>query len=175
MHSLRAVIDRANSDAKFRGRLKTDPAAAFQEAGVQVAKGTSFEVIDQGSGEIHLQLGTRTGVPDVDQLLERADKDAAFRELVLRDPKSAIEAHVGQKLPRTCKVHVREADANTIYVHLGGSQEAGRELLDGELEAVSGGIAPVAFFLGGLVAGGGALTGVYVRKNTGTLNEGLHS
>ncbi len=170
MDRLRTVIDRANSDPKFRDRLKADPSAAFKEAGVQIPQGTAVEVIDRSSGEIHLLLGARTGVPEVDQMLERADKDVAFRESVLRDPRSAIEAQVGQKLPPTCKVHVREADANTVYVYLGGSPEAGHELLDGELEAVAGGIAPMlAFFLGGLVAGGGAVTAVYLRNQTGTL------
>ena len=131
-------------------------------------------MIDQGSGEIHLLLGARTGVPEVDQLLERADKDVGFRELVLRDPKSAIEAHVRQKLPPTCKVHVREADANTIYVYFGGSQEACRELLDGELEGVSGGIGPLAaFLLGEMLGAGRQVAAVYVMSNVGTLNEGL--
>jgi hypothetical protein len=170
MDSLRTVIDRANSDSEFRDRLKADPSAAFREAGVQIPPGAAVEVIDRSSGEIHLLLGARTGVPEVDQMLERADRDAAFRGSLLRDPRSVLEAQVGQKLPRTVKIHVREADPNTIYMYLGGSRETGRELLDGELEAVSGGIAPLlAFFLGGLVAGGGALTAVYLRQETGTL------
>ena len=104
-------------------------------------------------------------------MLERAEKDAAFREKLLRDPKSAVELHVGQKLPLTLKVHVREADPNTVYIYLGGSQEAGRDLSDGELEAVSGGwIAPavVAFVVGlseGIVIG-------YLWPH-GTLDSGL--
>ena len=166
----RAVIDRANSDAKFRDRLKADPSAAFKEAGVSVANGSSFEVIDRTSGEFDVLLGARTGVPEVDQMLERADKDAAFREALLRDPRSALEAHVGQKLPRTLKVRVREAVPNTIYIYLGGSQEAGRELLDEQLEAVSGGIAPI--LLGCLLGIGGMTGGFCADKGSVTQESG---
>ena len=142
------------------------------EAGVQVPKGAAVEVIDRSSGEIHVLLGARTGVPEVDQMLERADNDAAFRESLLRDPRSAIEAQVGQRLPQKVKIHVREADPNTIYIYLGGSQNADGELSERELEGVSGGIAPI--LLGWLIGTGSMTAGFcttrYLIQETGTLN-----
>ena len=123
MTKVQTVIDRANNDPTFRGRLRADPAAAFREAGLELPKGAAVEVIDANRGDIHLLLGGRMNVPELDRIAERADNDAAFKELLLHDPRAAVEDHPGRKLPPRCNVHVREAVPNTIYLYLAGSQD----------------------------------------------------
>ena len=174
MTQVQTVIDRANNDPTFRGRLRADPAAAFREAGLELPTGAAVEVIDTNRGDIHLLLGARTNLPELGRIAQRADSDAAFKELLLHDPRAAVEKHTGAKLPPTCKVHVREAVQNTMYLYVAGSQDGPEELTDEALEAVSGG-SPA--FLAGVVLGvaacfiGGAL-GMY---ETGTLKGPLTS
>ncbi len=138
--TMQTVTERANTDPQFRSRLKADPAAAFEEAGLKLSEGTSVEVIETRSGDIHLLLGARTNIPGLDGIAERADHDAAFKERLLHDPRGAVEEHAGGKLPPTCTVHVREAALNTIYLYLPDSPSGPEPLTDDALEAVSGGV-----------------------------------
>jgi hypothetical protein len=103
-------------------------------------KGASVEVVDTHRGDIHLLLGARTNIPELDRIAERADRDAAFKDWLLHDPRAAVEDHAGGKLPPTCTVHVREAAPNTIYLYLADSPGSLEELTDDALEAVSGGV-----------------------------------
>jgi hypothetical protein len=173
MTNVQAVIDRANSDPTFRGRLQADPAAAFQEAGFTLPQGASVEVIDTHRGDIHLLLGSRMNVPELDRITERAESDAAFRDRLLREPRAAVEDHTGGKLPSRCKVHVREATPNTLYLYLAGSQEGPEELADDALEAVSGGL--LQFMLGALTMGVFALGVVTYKTENNEWQEYLAS
>jgi hypothetical protein len=144
MTKVQAVLDRATSDPTFRGRLKTDPVAAFEEAGLKLPTGASVEVIDTHRGDIHLLLGGRTNIPELDRIAERANNDAAFKRSLLHDSRAALEQHIGAKLPPTCTVNVREAAPNTIYLYLSDSPAGPEALTDDELEAVSGGVTDIA-------------------------------
>jgi hypothetical protein len=160
---MQTILDRANRDPQFRSRLDADPAAAFKEAGVELPEGARFEVVDCRSGDIHIVLGARSNVPELDRLIELAEKDSVFKESLLRDPRSAVESHVGQKLPSGCAIHVREADPNAVYLFRVGSPDSAGALSDDELEAVSGGIAPLLLMGIGAAAGaGGAVAGVAI-------------
>lgn len=185
MTKVQTVVDRANNDPTFRTRLRADPAAAFREAGLELPKGAAVEVIETNRSDIHLLLGARVNVPELDRIAQRADSDAAFKELLLHDARAAVENHTGAKLPPTCKVHVREAVPNTMYLYVAGSQDGPEELTDDDLEAVSGGVLQI---LAGMVIGATAATiggvlAVYepgtlkgpLTKPTGTLNGPLTS
>jgi hypothetical protein len=152
---MQAVIDRAETDPQFRSRLRADPAVVFGESGVETRDGVRFEVVEVTRGDIFLPLGARTGIADLDRILERAERDTSFKdELLSKDPKSAIEAHVGKKLPPSCKVHVRTTNSDTIYICVPDSPESTRELSEEDLDTVSGGVAGeyALFFLSVLVA-----------------------
>jgi hypothetical protein len=166
MTTVQTVVDRANNDPTFRGRLRADPAAAFREAGLELPQGATLEVIDANRGDIHLLLGGRVNVPALDRIAERADHDAAFKELLLREPRAAVEGATGEKLPPTCKVHVREAAPNRMYLYLAGSQNGPEELTDDALEAVSGGL--LHMFIGAALAGIGVGIGVGLAEDGAT-------
>ena len=160
MTTWQQVIDRANTDLQFRSRLKSNPAAVCKEAGVEIPEDATFEVIECTGKDIHLLLGTRTNIPEVDKILEGADDDAGFRSQLLNDPKSALQAATGETVPAQCKVHVREADPKAIYIYLPNSQAADGELSESELEAVAGGFlpgwGPIVAGLTGFIFGAGA-------------------
>jgi len=149
MSSIQAVIDRAEADPQFRSRLRADPASVFGESGVEARDGVKFEVVEITRGDIFLPLGARIGIAELDRILERAERDTSFKdELLSEDPKSAIEAHLGKRLPLSCKVHVRTTSPDTIYVCVPDSPlESIRELSEEDLDAVSGGVA-VEYALG---------------------------
>ncbi len=171
MTQVQTVIDRANNDPTFRGRLRADPAAAFREAGSELPKGAAVEVIDTNRGDIHLLLGARTNIPELDRIVERADNDAAFKELLLHDPKAAVENHTGAKLPPTSKVHVHEAVPNTMYLYLAGSHDGPEELTDDALEAVSGGV--LGYFVAFAIGWTAGVVGMKIGENIGTLEGPL--
>ena len=56
MPTWQTVIDRANSDEQFRSRLKANPAAACNEAGVDVPAGITVNVIERQPNEVYLIL-----------------------------------------------------------------------------------------------------------------------
>jgi hypothetical protein len=75
------------------------------------------------------------------QLIEKAWKDAAFRQRLLADPQGTLEREVGGKLPARLKVKLVEETADTCYLVLPANPDrapAG-ELADQQLEAVAGG------------------------------------
>ena len=163
---MQAVVDRANKDPQFLNRLRADPAAAFREAGETVPPGAKFELIDCKRGDIHLLLGSRSGTPELDRILERADRDPGFKQGLLRDPRSVIETHTGQKLPSQSQVHVREGNPQAITLFLRDPSEAVDELSEEDLQTVSGGIgAFVAGFLVGSVFVAGVAVGVMLADS----------
>jgi hypothetical protein len=75
------------------------------------------------------------------QLIEKAWKDAAFRQALVTDPQGAVERELGAKLPAGLQVKLVEESANTYYLVLPANPDrapAGA-LADQQLEAVAGG------------------------------------
>jgi hypothetical protein len=75
------------------------------------------------------------------QLIEKAWKDDAFRQALLRDPREAVESELGGKLPPRVQVKVLEESADTFYLVLPANPDrapAGA-LTDQQLDAVAGG------------------------------------
>ncbi len=74
------------------------------------------------------------------QLIDRAMKDKAFREELVRDPKAVFTRDLGISMPANIDVQVVEESPTTVYLVLPQAPPlAGAELSDAELEAVAGG------------------------------------
>ena len=76
------------------------------------------------------------------RLKERSLADGAFRQLLLTDPKAAVEQELGTSLPEEVRVVAVQETPDTIYLVLPlvstDAQEVGA-LSDRELETVAGG------------------------------------
>ena len=76
------------------------------------------------------------------RIVQRSLEDDAFRQQLLADPRAAVEQELGAQLPSGIGVQVVEETADTIYLVIPPSSEAGEdegELSDSELESVAGG------------------------------------
>ena len=74
-------------------------------------------------------------------LVQRSLQDEDFRQMLLDDPKAAVEQELGTQLPEGVEVRVVEESAQTIYLVLPSATAVGEggELSDRDLEAVAGG------------------------------------
>ena len=76
------------------------------------------------------------------RLIEKSFRDEAFRQQLLRGPKSAVEQELGTQLPEGIQVRVVQETAETLYLVLptapSGVSQSGK-LSDEDLEAVAGG------------------------------------
>ncbi|MEN9223561.1 MAG: NHLP leader peptide family RiPP precursor [Thermostichus sp. BF3_bins_97] len=75
------------------------------------------------------------------RLIRRAWEDDQFRQLLLKDPRRAIESELGQPLPDSLKIRVLEEDPDTLYLVLPPNPLPlpTRDLTDADLDLVAGG------------------------------------
>ncbi len=74
------------------------------------------------------------------QVLARADEDGEFRNRLLNDPKEAIKEATGLSVPDGINIHVLEDNVTDYHLVL---PPAGRNLSDGEISGVAGGIGDI--------------------------------
>lgn len=133
------VLHRAKGDPGLSSRLKADPVAVALESGVEVPAGTTIKVFDKEPNDLHLFLGTQTKSPEINRLLDRAEKDAAFKQQLIADPKSIVESALGQPLPPGTHVSVHDEEPHTIKLFVETPTCEQGELSDFQLERVAGG------------------------------------
>lgn len=75
------------------------------------------------------------------QLIERAWRDEAFRQLLLNDPRTAIAEVLGFNLPDHVQIHVVEEQENDLYLVIPPNPNSKDEapLSPMELDLVAGG------------------------------------
>ena len=80
-------------------------------------------------------------------LVQRSLQDVAFRQMLLDDPKAAVEQELGSQLPEGVEVRVVEESQQTIYLVLPSATAVGEggEVSDRELDAVAGGFGSTGF------------------------------
>lgn len=74
------------------------------------------------------------------QLLAKAEEDAAFRAQLLENPKAAIKDATGLMVPDGINIRVLEDNATDFHLVL---PPEGRNLSDGEIGGVVGGIGDI--------------------------------
>ncbi len=73
------------------------------------------------------------------QLIDRAMKDDAFREELVRDPKGVFARELGINVPASLTIEVLEERPTTVYLVLPPSPSSvGVELADADLETIAG-------------------------------------
>jgi hypothetical protein len=74
-------------------------------------------------------------------LVQRSMEDEDFRQMLLDDPKGAVEQELGSRLPEGVEVRAVEESAQIIYLVLPSASPLGQggELSDQELDEVAGG------------------------------------
>ncbi len=88
-------------------------------------------------------MSEATGRAEMERrLIERSLEDDAFRQQLLADPKAAVEAELGTRLPEEVRVVAVEETPTTVYLVLPSASPGGEsgELSDRELDAVAGGL-----------------------------------
>jgi hypothetical protein len=88
------------------------------------------------------------------RILARAQDDAAFRELLLKDPRRAFKDEFGVAFPPTVKVQVIEEPSDTLILAVPARPAAAGSLSDAQLEQVSGGWYHSHPFIGSSDSGG---------------------
>lgn len=139
MSQLQAVCAKAAADPTYRARLKSNPDAVLTEAGVAVPEGKTVEIIETQRHELHLFLGSRSHVPELNALLEKAATDPACQRKLTANPRAAVEEALGQQLPPAMQVRLHEPAPQRVRLVLPTAPDATGELSDLELEAVAGG------------------------------------
>jgi hypothetical protein len=72
-------------------------------------------------------------------LIAKAWKDEAFKQELIRNPKTVIERELGKKLPESLHIKVLEEDVNTVYLVLPAAMQVTEQLSEEALEAFAGG------------------------------------
>lgn len=78
----------------------------------------------------------------INEVLSRSATDMEFRKQLLSDPRAALSAHFGREIPETTNIRFIDAQGTPTVV-LPDVSPSG-ELSEADLEAVAGGLAPLA-------------------------------
>ena len=162
------VLAKAIRDQTFRQTLRQTPHAAIeQELGVTVPAGKTVQVVQAEAQTLSIVIPQRPvdwpadlsvedamarlrrDRPEMDEqtrkatdmqlrLTAKAWQDERFREDLERHPKATVAQALDVELPEDLNLQVLIEDAEHQYLVL-PPQEAGMELTDEQLEAVSGG------------------------------------
>jgi hypothetical protein len=95
-----------------------------------------------------------------DKIVEQAQKNPKYYDLLMSDPRQLMEKQLGVSLPANLNIKVVEETPDTYYIVLPYFAREGAELSDSDLENVAGGKG-VGETIGGILGGpiGGAIGG----------------
>ena len=80
-----------------------------------------------------------------ENLITKAWKDSSFKQNLIADPRSVLEAE-GIDLPKNIEVRVVEESADVFYLVIPSQPNGVEELSEEELEAIAGGLVTVNFW-----------------------------
>lgn len=73
-----------------------------------------------------------------DRIVSRAQSDPAFRQQLLSEPHTALQAELGNEIPQDVRINVVEESPQEVYLVLPATPATG-ELSDEQLATVAGG------------------------------------
>lgn len=142
------VIAQVWSDESLKNKLLNDPKSVFAGYGIEFPDSIEVQVHENTSGLMNYVLPQANEIPqgvDLEEIEPVAGKvmklalaDAAFKTLLLSDPKTAVAEATGLTLPMSLKIGVYE-DTPTVKHLVLPVNPASEELSDLELEAIAGG------------------------------------
>ncbi len=134
-----AIVEKALKDPEFRQRLKDNPTAVCRAEGADLPDGVNVQLIESDPKEIHFFVGVSTKSPEINAILERAEKDSQFSQKLCESPHKLLTELAGLQIAPGSKVIVHPACQTQKYLMLPGKESEVAELSDSELETVSGG------------------------------------
>jgi hypothetical protein len=115
-----------------------------------------------------------------DKIVEQAQKNPKYYDLLMSDPRLLMEKQLGMSIPANVNIKVVEETPDTYYIVLPHIVREGAELSDSDLENVAGGKGSAIDAMGGALGGlgsalGGAVGGIgdAVGGALGGLGSGL--
>lgn len=161
-----SIIAKAWKDDAFKQALLANPKAAIeQELGTALPEEITLRVVEAQPDVLYIRLPetpasaestsvealteslSSTEGPAIGQVIAKAWKDEAFKQSFLSDPKATLAQEFGTPLPDNLSIEVLSEDETNLVLVLPIKPDTAVELSDEELEAVSGGITPLALLI----------------------------
>lgn len=133
------IIEKAIVDPYFRQKLKDNPAGLCRAEGVELPVNATVQIIEKRRNDIHFFVGEKTSSPEINAILERAEKNPVFCNELCEDPHSVLTELAGFQIAKDVKVIVHNATDSKYYIVLPEPTNGSPELSESELATVSGG------------------------------------
>jgi hypothetical protein len=143
------VGEKARRDDAYRTKLLKQPRAALEEVlGEKIPDTLTIVTHENTPSRLNVvldptlmaQAAANTGpAGPVEQVLKKAQADAAFRKKLIADPRATVYDAVGLEIPKGLEIKVFENTADTIHLPIAAKPDPNAELSEAELEQVAGG------------------------------------
>ena len=180
IQNVQEVIAQVWSDESLKTKLLNNPKSVFADYGIEFPYSVEVQVHENTSSLMNYVLPQAGEIPegvDLEEIEPVAGKvmklalaDAAFKTLLLSDPKTAVAEATGLTLPMSLEIGVYE-DTPTVKHLVLPVNPASEELSDFELEAIAGGLSKAGGIGLGCAAAAGAI-GTYGAGAAGVLSMG---
>ncbi|NJR40655.1 MAG: NHLP leader peptide family natural product precursor [Leptolyngbyaceae cyanobacterium CSU_1_4] len=161
-----AIIAKAWKDDAFKQSLLADPKGTIEkELGSPLPADINLQVVEAKPDVLYVRLPEKPDSADsaslesltasladsegpaIAQLIAKTWKDDAFKQAFLSNPKATLAQEFSTPLPDSLSVQVISEDDQNLVLVLPVKPDTAVELSDAELEAVSGGITPLAMLI----------------------------